>query len=216
MTILIDGYNLLHVTRFAPVGNSEDVLRRSREALLTFLSEKFTDAERQETIVVFDAPDKKFGLPDAYAFAGIELRFARTFNSADDLIEQLIQADPCPERLVVVSSDHRLHRFAARRKAVCFDSEVWFDRLVDRKQSEPPAKSDTAEKTKPIPTASTDEWLAEFQGEELQELEGQADALLDSTDSNNAPESNHVKRDYLADEEWDDLGNPFPDGYFDE
>ncbi|MEZ6120756.1 MAG: NYN domain-containing protein [Pirellulaceae bacterium] len=136
MTILIDGYNLLHVTRFAPVGNSEDVLRRSREALLTFLSEKLTDAERQETMVVFDAPDKKFGLPDAYAFAGIELRFARTFNSADDLIEQLIQADPCPERLVVVSSDHRIHRFAKRDVPLASIAMFGSITLVDRKQSD--------------------------------------------------------------------------------
>ncbi|MCA9198296.1 MAG: NYN domain-containing protein [Planctomycetales bacterium] len=216
MTILIDGYNLLHVTRFAPVGNSEDVLRRSREALLAFLAEKLTDSERQATTVVFDAPDKKFGLPDAYAFAGIELRFARTYNSADDLIEQLIQADPCPERLVVVSSDHRIHRFAARRKAACFDSDVWFDHLVERRPPAASEKKEVADTTKPVPAASTDEWLAEFESEELQKLEGQADSLLAANDQNDASKSNQVKGDYLSDEEWGDLDNPFPDDYFDD
>ena len=51
------------------------------------------------------------------------------YEDADSLIEELIQKNSTPKNLTVVSSDHRLHRAALRRKATPIDSDVWFDEL---------------------------------------------------------------------------------------
>ena len=209
MTILIDGYNLLHVTRFAPQGQSENILRKSREAMLRFLSQLLSESESKETVVIFDAPDRRQSLPDAYQFAGIDIRFAREYNSADDLIEELIQAESTPDRLTIVSSDHRLHRFAARRNAKCIDSDVWFDRMVERNENAHQNQMEVAPKpSKPIPTVTSDEWIDLFQSDELRQLERQADALRRSKSltQDRSPKS----------EESVNIENPFPDDFFDD
>ena len=195
MTILIDGYNLLHASGIFPRGVGPSTLERSRGALLNFLAESLEPDELAHTIVVFDAAAAPPGLPRAVEHKGLAVRFAPSSGSADELIEELILADHAPKRLTVVSSDHRLHRAALRRKATPIDSDRWFADLMRRRMAAPDI---AATSTKPAAPASEEEvnlWLRRFGLEE--------DGAV------NKGEANRVDDDSSS-------IHPFPPGYADD
>ena len=116
MPLLIDGYNLLHVSGVFGQGTALTELHRSREALLAFLAASLAPTERAHTTIVFDAAGAPPGLPQSFAYEGIQVQFARDPGNADELLERLIAAHDTPRKLVVVSGDHRVQR-AARTAA---------------------------------------------------------------------------------------------------
>jgi uncharacterized protein len=96
----------------------------------------------------------------------LSVRFAAHYESADELIEELILADSSPRRLTVVSSDHRLHRAARRRHARPIDSDRWYSDMLRRRQGR--QRSDMPQVSKPAgpPTANdVDFWLKQFTGD---------------------------------------------------
>ncbi len=130
--LLIDGYNLLHASGVFGAGGRTS-LESSREALLDWLGDVLSHAQRARTTIVFDARCAPPGLPRSTQKHGISVRFARRRQDADEVIEQLIERHSAPRQLVVVSSDHRLHRAARRRRAQAVDSEVWVARIRRRR-----------------------------------------------------------------------------------
>lgn len=164
MSLIIDGYNLLNAINIVGRGRGRGCLERARSALLNMLVSTLSEDEFATTTVVFDAKEAPPGLPDVSQHHGVTVRFARGFDEADDLIEQLIRADNVPRSLTVVSSDHRIQRAARRRRATAIDSDRWFRQLVAHKrahESESPPVDD-----KPDGQLSPDEvqrWLKEFE-----------------------------------------------------
>ncbi len=122
--ILIDGYNLLHASGVFGTGGRTS-LESSREALLNWLSEMLSDAQRHRTTIVFDARDAPPGLPRTAVKNGLKIRFAPRGCEADDVLEDLIEEHSTPRRLIVVSSDHRVQRAARRRRSTAIDSDLW-------------------------------------------------------------------------------------------
>ncbi|MGV2337562.1 MAG UNVERIFIED_CONTAM: NYN domain-containing protein [Planctomycetaceae bacterium] len=53
--------------------------------------------------------------------------FATSRPTADDEIEHLLKRRSSPRQVLIVSSDHQLHRAAARRGACCMDSERFLE-----------------------------------------------------------------------------------------
>ncbi len=133
--ILIDGYNLLHASGVFGSGGRTS-LESSREALLDWLAESLSEFQCARTTVVFDARDAPPGLPRTAKKHGLQIRFAPRDCEADDVIEELIGQHSAPRSLLVVSSDHRLHRAARRRRATAVDSDHWA-RQVQHSQNRP-------------------------------------------------------------------------------
>lgn len=133
MALLIDGYNLIHAANILGRGIGPGGLERARKALLDFLVASLEERERHSTIVVFDAEHAPPGLPRSIQYQGISVRFSAGYGDADELIEELIKKDSAPRALTVVSSDHRLHRAARRRRAKAVDSDVWHAETVRRR-----------------------------------------------------------------------------------
>lgn len=133
MALLIDGYNLIHAAGIVGRGRGPGGLERSRLALLNFIVESLEPAELRRTIVVFDAAGAPPNLPELIEHRGLRVRFSRGYPSADDLLEELIQADTAPRQLTVVSSDHRLHRAARRRRAQAVDADRWYEAVLRRR-----------------------------------------------------------------------------------
>ena len=155
--ILIDGYNLLHASGvFGSVGRTS--LESSRTALLDWLGEVLSDAQRQRTTVVFDAREAPPGLPSSAQKHGLRIRFAPRDSEADDLLEELIRRHSSPRALTVVSSDHRLHRAARRRKATPIDSDKWIA-AVRLRPTNDESEPDRHETMKP---EELRHWLDEF------------------------------------------------------
>lgn len=141
MALLIDGYNLLHAAGIFP-SDGPPTLERARIALLDFLVERMPAKELARATIVFDAVQAPPGLPRELMHCGLAVRFSRRGRSADELLEELIAAEPDPRNLLVVSSDHRVQRAARQRGAQFSDSEAWKVNL----QRPAPAKAADSEK----------------------------------------------------------------------
>jgi uncharacterized protein len=125
MQILIDGYNLLHASDVFPPASAPPTLEQSRLALLDFLVEHLPAKQLPRAIVTFDAVGAPPGLPREMNHRGLAVHFARRGGTADELLEELIAAEPDPRNLLVVSSDHRVQRAARQKGAEFVDSESW-------------------------------------------------------------------------------------------
>ena len=197
MSLLIDGYNLLHATDIFGEGSGAGSFERSREALLAFLAASLNDAERPQTTIVFDATDTPPGLPNDYRVDGMRVLFARDYPDADTLLEELIDGDRAPRGLLVVSSDHRVQRAARRRGSKHIDSDRWYAQLW-RRRIELRRTRQKSIPEKPIGKLSGAEiayWVEQFESD---------DALpndLKSTTSGDPPEA---------------IDNPFLPGYGDD
>jgi predicted RNA-binding protein with PIN domain len=191
MPLLIDGYNLLHVSGIFGRGTALTELHRSREALLAFLAASLEPAERAHTTIVFDAAGAPPGLPQSFPYDGIHVQFARDPGNADELLERLIAANDTPRKLVVVSSDHRVQRAARRRRATSVDSDRWWADLCSKRRDKEAALP--AVPLKPaaeLSAGEVDYWVSQF-----------ADGKREDS-----PKPNDVRSE-------DDLENPFPPGY---
>ncbi len=203
MPLLIDGYNLLHVSGILGGGAGPGSFERSRLALLNFLAASLDSRELPHTTVVFDSHDAPRDLPRLVDHRGITVRFAAQYVSADELIEELICADSAPRRLVVVSSDHRIQRAARRRRAKAIDSDVWYAELVRVRRERQEALPDAPVRPAvPLLEEDVNYWLRQFGGES---------ALTEflMRESGNRPTAS----DKPSQREAGPLENPFPPGY---
>ena len=199
MTLLIDGYNLLHVTGIFGKGPGPGTFQQSREALLRFLAVALGPKLRETTTVVFDATEAPPGLPHTVEFDEMTVRYATGYPDADALIEELIQSESAPRSLLVVSSDHRIQRAARRRRARFVDSNVWYDDLLRRKaQLRATRESVLPEKpTGSLSAREVEHWINEFFSKDT----------VENNDSCSADETSRQS---------DSLENLFPPGYGDD
>jgi uncharacterized protein len=144
--LLIDGYNLMQAAGQFGTAAGAGTLESARLALLDFLVASLTPADAKRTVVVFDAAAAPPGRPATIDYEGITVRFSRRKGSADDLIEELVDAAEDPRHLTVVSSDHRVQRAARRRRATPIDSEAWYRGLRSQSQPSTAGTSDSAGK----------------------------------------------------------------------
>ena len=199
MPLIIDGYNLLHVTG---VSGKRGDLQGSREALLRLLANTIDPAERPRTTIVFDAADAPPGLPRTVYFEEMTIHYASNYDNADEMIEELIALNNVPRSLMVVSSDHRIQRAARRRKANFLDSDQWFAEALRnrarRRQVPPPAKPQAG-----LSGEDVSYWVAEF-AEGLPEDEPAGTKPIPAKKKKSKPR----KDDVIIDD-----SNPFPPGY---
>lgn len=210
MTLIIDGYNLLNVAGIFAPGAGPNTLERSRQALLGFLADSIVENEVTRTTVVFDAKHAPPGLQRKAKYRSLTVRFAPKHQEADDLIEELIQADSAPRQLTVVSSDHRIQRAARRRKAVAIDSDVWCKQIVAAARERKNDHFDGPD-AKMHERPSEDEvnaWLQRFGDLDVDSLE-----RLDTTErkAEELPAVNLKDTEDIS--ELDDLADLFPPGY---
>jgi uncharacterized protein len=215
MSLLIDGYNLLHVSGIMGRGIGPGGLQRSRLALVNFLAESIAPEDLSRTTIVFDAHDAPPGLPQVIHHGGITVRFAVKYETADALIEELIRVDSAPRRLVVVSSDHEIQRAARRRKAKAVDSDVWYAELRRaRRERNEASAAGSARPPAPLLEEDVNYWLRQFGGEsqltDLVARESQSERRVSE-----APFRDDAKRSGAekSREEAGPIDNPFPPGY---
>lgn len=130
--LVIDGYNLLHAAGLARRSYGPGDLERARLELLRLIAGQMSEEQRRRTTFVFDA---KAPPPDSTGqgiHAEMLILYALEDEEADDLIERIILAHSAPRQLVVVSSDHRLHKSARRRKSMPLDSDAFLDECARR------------------------------------------------------------------------------------
>lgn len=203
MPILIDGYNLLHVTGIVGQGRAAGTLESSRLALLDFLADSLDPQEIPQTTVVFDAHGAPAGLPRLAQHRGITIRYAAEYASADELLQELIDEEPAPRRLVVVSGDRQVQRAARRRRAKAVDSDRWFADLIRRRREREAAQTPSRPAV-PLLEEDVNYWLRQFGGE------SELAKLLNHETPRPAKSAKKKKN------QPDPLEPPFPPGYGDD
>ena len=98
VSLIVDGYNLIHAAGIVGRGFGPGGLERSRLTLLNLIAASIEPAEIPRTIVVFDAQNAPPGLPNVLSHRGLLVRFAPSPGDADALIEELIRRDSAPRR----------------------------------------------------------------------------------------------------------------------
>jgi len=211
MSLLIDGYNLLHATDLFGAGELAGTLQGSREALLAFLASQLTSKERRLTTIVFDAAGAPPGLPDRLKFEGIAVRYARGYPDADSLLEELLEHWRGPKGLTVVSSDHRVQRAARRQGAKYVDSQTWHAQIRGRRLASAPAD-------RPGPSTTAEDanyWVKKFADDALQSEIEQQDERLKPKRPTQPP--NPVSEKAKSQQPFGEgILDPFPEGYADD
>jgi predicted RNA-binding protein with PIN domain len=160
MTLIIDGYNLLHASGVFGAERGPRGFEQSRVALLDLLCDLLDD-HASDTIVVFDAARAPDGLPGRLVHRGIRVWFAREYPDADTLIEELVETDTAPGHLIVVSSDRRLQAAARRRRARAVSCEEW---LADARADSRRRKHRAADEKPAAPSpADVEYWKKYFE-----------------------------------------------------
>ena len=125
MHLIIDGYNLLHITLPLFQGASED-LQRKREQLIDQLS-SYRQKKPCDLTVVFDGWRGGYVTEKRERKKGIDLIFSKLGETADEVIKRLVK-----ERgsgAVVVTSDRDISRYAQRLSAAVIPSDQFRERI---------------------------------------------------------------------------------------
>lgn len=157
--LILDGYNLLHAAGLARLRYGPGDLARQRTRLLAKIVEKLRPEEQARCTVVFDAREPPPDGNPRQTHQQIIVLFASHPGDADEQIEELIRVHPAPRQVIVVSSDHRLHKAVRKRGGKAVDSEVWLHQLDRRPRvgaSPAPAPS-VAD-----PNRRVEDWQQEF------------------------------------------------------
>jgi predicted RNA-binding protein with PIN domain len=118
--LIVDGYN---VTKR---GFAEMSLEQQRNRLVAALGLVAAQTGAEVT-VVFDGAERVHGLPPAPR--GVRVLFSRKGETADELIRQLVRAEPVGRPLVVVSSDREVADGVKRHGAYPMGSDSLLRRL---------------------------------------------------------------------------------------
>lgn len=126
--LIIDGYNLMHAAGIARTRYAPGALEACRTRLHRELAARLDADVLAAAVIVYDAFESVSNLDREQQHRGLNVLFAAQGRDADSLIERMLQRHSVPRRVIVVSSDHRLHKAARRRRARCVDSEdFWFE-----------------------------------------------------------------------------------------
>jgi len=207
MDTIIDGYNLIFQCGLQSKAATGDMLERSRNRLLDEIA-RFAGVEvAKRTTIVFDAAQRPLSAKtNRYRLKNVLVLYADEFEDADTFIEHLISQHATPKKLTVVSSDHRLHKAALRRKSIPVDSDVWYDSLLAGKLADRTAtvKIPRSAELKDI------DWHQELGIDRVDvgaiEAELESEGLVESDDE---PQEGESKKDELL----RGIESPFPEGY---
>jgi len=133
MDLIIDAYNLIFQCGLEGPKRTPASISNSRRRLIQLLSGLLPVGQIARTTIVFDA--KRLPKQESQIESrkhGIRVLFAVGYESADEMIEELITGHSHPKDLLVVSSDHRIQNAATRRKAKAIDSDVWLDQIENQ------------------------------------------------------------------------------------
>lgn len=99
---------------------------------------------------------------DFESVSNIEVIFAGFHKDSDSVIEEKIKANTAPRRLTVVSSDRRLRKAAAVRKATAVKSEDFWEEVQKELRRGKPRKKEPKGKKEGLTEGETQQWMDLF------------------------------------------------------
>ncbi|MHC5075696.1 MAG: NYN domain-containing protein [Planctomycetota bacterium] len=160
MPFIIDGYNLLH-----SIHQTSEDWEAVGDIRLCHILGRYFQLIRENGCIVFDGK----GPPEKSRFENIdrlEVLFTGLATDADTVIENKIQSDSAPKGLTIVSSDRRIRRAAALRKATAVKSDAFWQALRSQMSQKQKGKTEPAAKRKGLNQSETKQWMKYFGIEE--------------------------------------------------
>jgi uncharacterized protein len=184
--LIIDGYNLMHAAGIARRSYGQGDLERCRNQLNRLLKDSLGRDAISRTSVVYDAFESISDVNRSQDHNGLHVLYAPKGTDADTEIERLLNQHSSPKQVLVVSSDHRLHRAARRRKASCVDSEDFLTGIQSSSTADnPPAPQSPPQKN--VLHDAAEEQLQSW-ADEFERHENESDPIT---------EDSHFTDDYL-------------------
>ena len=125
MHLIIDGYNLLHVTRSLTQLSSIE-LQRERDRLIHQLSD-YRQLKPCEITIVFDGWQGGWNTEKKELKKGIELIFSKLGEKADEVIKRLVKEKG--SGAIVITSDSEISRYAERMAAAVIPSDQFREKM---------------------------------------------------------------------------------------
>ena len=224
MDYIIDGYNLIFQCGLQTRRATDDMLRNARQRMMHEILAGVSKAVAQRITIVFDAAERPLlAKGNSETIGGMKIFYADQYDDADSMIEYLIAKHSVPRQLTVVSSDHRLHKAALRRKAIPIDSDIWFDRLEARKlggSQRPTRRTGQGSQANSLAAKSFHElasvdWQAELGTDDVDiaKIKAQLEFEGAALEVEQVPEEDRVEEGCEPEPEIDAPFNPFPPGY---
>ncbi len=152
---LIDGHNLLR-----SVHKLDEELWDLTDVRLCELLDRYLSRCGEQGRIIFDG----VGPPDKRVFDGmrhLEVFFSGRGVETDAVIEDRLETDPAPSKLIVVSNDRRLRRAAQSARASVARCEAFWDHIERQLSRKGPPKEPTA-KRQGLSEGETEQWLDIF------------------------------------------------------
>ena len=128
--LIIDGYNLMHAAGIGKTSSGPGDLERRRRRLVQQVAARLDHKAAADAMMIFDSAQDLNDQPSPEELSvPLRVRFSQAGRDADSEIEWLLESHSSPRQVLVISSDHRLHKAARRRKAKCMDSEEFWKLL---------------------------------------------------------------------------------------
>src|SRR4030043_1541084 len=125
MHLIIDGYNLLHVTRSLTQLSSIE-LQWERDRLIHQLSD-YRQLKSYEITVVFDGWQGGWGTEKKERKKGIELIFSKLGEKADEVIKRLVREKG--SGAIVITSDREVSKFAEKMDVAVIASDQFREKI---------------------------------------------------------------------------------------
>ena len=160
MNHLIDGYNMLYALGRLSPRSTADALQGARRWLFDLL--RPAAAPATSITVVFDSTNTAPGSRTQELASGVCFLYSRG-QTADDLIEDLIETELNPRDLLVVSNDNRIKLAARHGKAQSIGCLDYYERFLMNPVAVPAKPPDeTTDEPEEISAEETEHWLEIF------------------------------------------------------
>ena len=124
--VIIDGYNLIRQSHVFSLLDRQD-LQHAREALVDTLA-AYRRIRHHKITVVFDGPNAPSEIPSRDSLKGIEIKFSRGGEPADNVIKRMATRER--ERALVVSSDRDIVDFATSQGSATISSPQFEEKIT--------------------------------------------------------------------------------------
>ncbi len=136
MRVIIDGYNLAHVSDWLGLKGQPKEPKGMRMMLVRLLAEYAERSDDRITVVFDGLPADRDAIVAVGAQAGIDVVFSGTETDADTWIEKMLAVSTGARETLVVSSDRQVQAAASRRHAKSCPADEYF-RHIQHTLAEP-------------------------------------------------------------------------------
>lgn len=162
MSTIVDGYNVIFADEELAEYMRAGLLEDARDGLISLLA-RYQALSGDPVTVVFDG-GVGFGMP-VEGRNGVRILYSRSPQKADHIIQDLIEKEPNPKKLMVISTDREIRSAAQSRRAHPVIAESFLNelaRLLTKAEDDDPPPEPGEKYGQPISPSELRHWMKIF------------------------------------------------------